>query len=89
LESGLPSPKISLSPVPDLALAVELEGRRKIARLSVIAAHLLNVSAAHQDLQRFRNHLDNDRSVEALKGSASARGSGATCKVYSLKRRKG
>src|SRR5437764_11184034 len=31
----------------------KLEGRRKIARSSVIAAHLSNVSAADQSLQRF------------------------------------
>src|SRR6266480_5712084 len=35
----------------------KLEGRRKIARSSVIAAHLSNVSAARQDLQRFETRL--------------------------------
>src|SRR5207253_174113 len=40
----------------------KLEGRRKIARSSVIPAHLSNVSAPRQDLQRFRNDLDDDRS---------------------------
>src|SRR5207237_4066309 len=35
----------------------KFEGRRKIARSSVIPAHLSNVSAARQDLQRFETRL--------------------------------
>jgi hypothetical protein len=57
LESGLLSRKISLNPAPDLALPFEAEGRTMIARSAAIRAHWSNVSAAHQDLERFETRL--------------------------------